>query len=188
MKNNLILSVLALLSAILLFSVKSNDKQYEQKIFLKKPQEYMTQLFVTLFNEQGAIKDKLSAHYWSYLPEKEISTLTQPHLTIFRPDGTQWFIHSKSGQVLQPNIGTIEKIILQKDVLLERKASAITTAVTIETEELSYQPKKNLATSSYFVRLMKPGMTITGIGLKAFLDKGSVELLNDVKTYYTVDR
>ena len=187
MKNNTILGVLTLLSIVLLFLIKPSETNQPYQSSSKKPQEYMMQLFVTLFNESGAVKNKLSANYWGYLPEKGISTLTRPHLTLFKPDGVQWFIHSKKGHVTQPNIGIIETITLQENVILERPASDLATAVTVETESLSYQPKKDFAESDDFVRLIKPGVTITGIGLRAPLDKGSVELLSHVKTYYLID-
>ncbi len=188
MRNNILLTCAAVFSLVLLFLLKPSQEALEKKNSLRRPQEYMTNVFITTFTETGALKNKLSALYWAYLPEKEISTLTKPHLTVFKPDGSFWFIHAATGQIKQPNIGVIDQITLQQQVVLERPQTTASTAVKLETEELHYQPKKHYAESEKFVTLTKPGLKITGTGLRAFLDQSSVELLRDVKTYYTLTR
>lgn len=186
MKNNFILIVLALLSVILLFFVKShNHKPLNSTNSDKNPQEYMTHLFVTVFTEQGLLKNKLSAKHWAYQPEAEGSTLTTPHLVIYKPDGSLWTIDADRGFIKQPNIGTLDQINLQHHVVINRPATDAFIPVTLETEELSYQPSQEYAQSDQFVVMTKPGLKISGVGMRAFLNQGSVELLNDVKTYYT---
>jgi len=188
--NNLLWLGLAVLSLMLLFLVKATDySSASLKAFLdKKPQEYMVNAFVTIFTEGGSLKNELSAKYWAYLPEKKKSTFNTPHLTIYKPDGTLWHIDAQKGEAIQPNIGTIEKVILQKKVVLERPGSSVADPIQVNTEEMDYYPKNQYAENQKFVQMNKPGLTITGVGLRAFLENGSVELLQDVKTFYTVNR
>lgn len=189
MKNNLLLLLIALLSFGLSALVKSKPEAFPKTHMRKKdPQEYMKNVFVTIYTEQGLLKDELSAHYWAYLPEQKISTLVAPHLTVYRPDGTLWIIDAKKGKIKQPTLGTIEQIALQEEVTLERPATNKVLPIKLETEELRYQPKKQYAESDVFITMTKPDLKITGTGLRAFLDQSSVELLRDVKTYYTVTR
>lgn len=186
MKNNFILIALALFSIGLLFFVKSHDPKPQHSTQAKKnPQEYMTHFFVTVFTTEGHLKNKLSANYWAYQPETEGSTLTTPHLVIYKPDGSLWTIDAERGFIQQANIGTLDQIDLHNNVVISRPAAGTIVPMTLETHDLYYQPSKEYAETDQFVVITKPGLTISGIGMRAFLDKGSVELLRDVKTSYT---
>jgi LPS export ABC transporter protein LptC len=153
------------------------------------PQEYMKTVELTIFDTHGAIKNALSADYWAYSPQTEHSILNKPKLLIYKPDHTVWEIVAKHAKVNQPNIGAIESIVLSKDVVLQSSQPTTTMAraaqVTVETQSLDYQPEKQYAETAQFVKMTKPALTITGIGLRAFLETNWVELLHDVKTYYT---
>ena len=152
------------------------------------PQEYMKAVELTIYDTQGAIKNALSADYWAYSPQTEHSILNKPKLIIYKPDHTVWEIVAKHARVNQPNIGAIESIALSKDVVLQSSQHTATTQiaqVTVETQSLDYQPEKQYAETAQFVKMTKPALTITGIGLRAFLENNWVELLHDVKTYYT---
>ena len=189
MKNNTALMSFIILSFAFLALIKVELKISNEYINIKQnPQEYMRQVFVTTFTEEGFLKDELFATYWAYLPEAQLSTLIVPHLTVHRSDGTIWHIDAKKGQVKQPSLGTIEQIALYENVVLERPATPLAISLKLETHELRYQPKKQYAESDDFITVTKPDLKITGTGLRAFLEQGSVELLRDVKTYYTVTR
>ncbi|HXH54721.1 MAG TPA: LPS export ABC transporter periplasmic protein LptC [Gammaproteobacteria bacterium] len=186
MKNNFILITLALFSIGLLFFVKSYEHKPQNHTQAKKnPQEYMTQFFVTVFTTEGGVKNRLSANYWAYQPETEGSTLTTPHLVIYKPNGTLWTIDADRGFIKQAHIGTLDQIDLHNNVVINRPATGTFVPMTLETNELYYQPSKEYAETDQLVVMRKPGLKISGIGMRAFLDKGSVELLRDVKTYYT---
>lgn len=190
MRNNFILLVFAILSFGLLFWVKSSDQEdlRRKKLANHKPQEYMRHAFVTIFSESGSLKNELSAKYWAYLPDAELSILTLPHLSIYKPDGSIWLIDAKKGRVKQPTIGNIEQLELQDEVVIERPETKTTIPLKLETTELNYYPKKEFAESEQWVVMNKPGLKMTGVGLRAYLNQGSMELLRDVKTYYTVTR
>ncbi len=189
MKKNLILVALALLSISLLFYVKSHDhKSLNRSHNEKNPQEYMTHFLVTVFTPEGSLKNKLTANYWAYQPETQGSTLTTPHIIIYKPDGSLWTIDAERGFIKQPNIGIIDQIIFNDHVVINRPATSEFIPMTLETDELLYQPSKEYAESDQFVVMTKPGLKISGIGMRAFLDRGFVELLHNVKTYYTATR
>lgn len=186
MKKNFILIVFALLSISLLFFVKSYEHKRRNNIHSEKnPQEYMDHFFVTVFTAEGLLKNKLSANHWAYQPETEGSTLTAPHLVIYKPDGSLWTIDAERGFIQQPNIGNLDQINLQNNVIINRPATGAFVHMTLETDELRYQPKKEYAETDQYVVMTKPGLKISGVGMRAFLNQGSVELLHDVKTYYT---
>ena len=186
MKKNFILITLALFSIGLLFFVKSENHGLHNNTPAKKnPQEYMTNFFVSIFSKEGHLKNELSANYWAYQPETEGSTLTMPHLVIYKPDGSLWTIDANRGFIKQANIATLDQINLHNNVVISRPASNTIFPITLETPDLYYQPHKEYAETDQCVTMKKPGLKISGIGMRAFLDKGSVELLRDVKTYYS---
>jgi len=182
-KKNISLASIALLSLIVFWKTHLTPLTPSQLVSFKKPQEYMNRLFVSRFTEQGALKETLKATEWAYLPEKAISTLKNPELQSFSPQGT-WIITAKKGQIKQPNLGTLEQIYLEKTVVLNRLAAKTITPILIETESLNYYPEIQYATSDVGVSIKKPGIEIIGVGLEAFLDKDVMKLLRDVKTAY----
>jgi LPS export ABC transporter protein LptC len=185
-RNNFILIFLALLSVALLFYVKSADHKPRNIHVETKPQEYMADFFVTLFTEDGLVKNKLSGDYWAYQPETNGSTLKRPHLIVYKPDGSVWIIDAKQAFVKQPNIGTLDDIVLHNNVVIHRPATGTFVPITLETNALLYQPSKSYAESDELVTLTKPDLKVSGIGMRAFLDKDSVELLHNVKAAYTL--
>lgn len=184
MKTNIILIMLVLTGILMLIS-PFDKKSHNYFRIDKKPQEYMTRVSVTTYTEEGQLKNELSAHYWAYLPELDTSNLTQPHLTVYKLDGTIWHIDAKEGACTQPTLGAIENIQLKNEVVLQRQASQNTYPIRLETSALNYQPKKQYAETDQFITMTKPGLTITGVGLRAFIEQGIVELLHNVKTLYT---
>lgn len=149
-----------------------------------KPQEYMTQASVKIFEETGSLQEEISANYWAYLPSEQRSVLHLPYVTIYKQAGTTWTIQATSGFIKQPTLGTLEKIELQDKVLIKRLANKNNAPIKLTTQKLTYYPKTQFAENSELVTLTKPGLIITGIGLRAFLEKASVELLQEVKTHY----
>ena len=187
MKTNITLVTLLIFSIALFFFIKNVDRDpLGRKVHIdKKPQEYMTHVAVSMYTKEGNLKNELSAKYWAYMPETQKSHLNTPHLTIYKPDGTIWYIDSKFGQIKQPTLGILENILLHEQVVIKRPETLTAIPILLETEELQYQPKEQYAESQKFIKLTKPGLVITGTGMRAFLEQGTVELLRDVKTYYT---
>jgi len=180
-KLSLLIAFTTLVTFIILWT--PNEKLPHSHL-TKRPQEYMTQVSITSFTEEGQLKNHLSAAYWAYLPETQISKLTTPHLTVYRPNNTVWLIDAKQGQIQQPTIGIIEQIKLLDTVVLQRPKTQEALPVIIETDELNYHPKTEFAETDKAITLTKPGLQITGVGLNAYIDKSLVELLHQVKTTY----
>lgn len=178
---------LLLISTALLHHTQVRPSSYPSKA-ITLPQEYMKTVELSIFDAQGSIKNALTADYWAYSPQTEHSVLNKPKLVIYKPDHSVWEIVAKHAKISQPNIGAIESIALSKDVVLQSTQASTTVhtaSVTVETQSLDYQPEKQYAETAQFVKMTKPALTITGIGLRAFLENNWVELLHDVKTYYT---
>lgn len=144
----------------------------------------MKDVSVWAYTEEGMLKHHLSADYWAYVPLHQASQLTTPHLTVYKPDNTIWTIDAKRGDVTQPTLGQIDQVELSDTVILKRPPSPNLMPITLETEVLRYQPKKQYAETDQSITLTKPDLKITGVGMRAFLEKNTVELLNNVKSQF----
>lgn len=183
--KNIYYSIAVVIVLSLVFWLSPFEKAKDLNFHIaSQPEEYMSEVMVWTFTETGDLKHNLSAAYWAYRPETSSSTLTTPHLTVYRPDNTIWNINAKRGKVTQPNIGRIEQVELLEQVVLERPETKTDMPIKIETEVIRYQPKQQFADTDQFITLSKPDLKITGTGMRAFLDKSFVELLHNVKTYY----
>lgn len=186
-KKSIFLSVLAIASLAGLWFVQS-PLHGKGRDSANRPEEYMHQVHLTLFTEEGSLKSTLSAQNWTYLSKLSVSTLTLPKLTVYKPDDTIWLISATSGVTTHETLGSIEEISLKDNVVLECPATKKAFPLKLETHELQYHPKQQYAHSEQWIQVTKPGITITGRGLRAFIAQNSLELLHDVKTHYIVAR
>lgn len=176
-------AALILLSLVFWLSPFEKTKDINFQL-ARQPEEYMSGVTVWNYSDKGDLKHYLSTAYWAYLPETGASTLTSPHLKVYKPDQTMWQIDAERGKVKQPNIGRIEQVELLGSVIMQRPATKKEMPIKVETETIRYEPKKEYAETDDFITLTKPDLTITGTGMRAFLDKSFVELLHNVKTCY----
>jgi LPS export ABC transporter protein LptC len=149
-----------------------------------QPQEYMSNVSVWAFTKTGGLEHHLSADYWAYLPKIKSSTLIEPLLIVYKSDHTLWKIQAKHGKIHQPTMGHIDQVELSDTVILQRPETADAVPIKLETEQLRYQPKTQYAETERFITMTKPNLKITGVGMRAFLENSSVELLHNVKTFY----
>lgn len=172
----------------LTFLIIPSDKTTVNHFHIEtQPQEYMNGIFIQNYTEKGELKNQLSASYWAYMPEISASIFNNPFLITYRMDGSEWRIRAEEGRAKQPKIGSIEEVTLSKHVVIERPATTKIQHIRIETEKLRYQPDKDFAESDVLVKMMKPGLLMSGIGLKAYLNQNVVHLLNKVETKYVAN-
>lgn len=183
MRSQLFFGLLAVACSLWLILPNNLEEKMSFRA-MKHPEEYMSNVSLKTYTIDGLLKNELHAEYWAYLPEKNCSELTTPHLTVYKPDKTVWHIDAKQGRVSQPSLAKVQEVELSDHVVIRRPATAKSVPIKLETAQIRYQPDKEYAESDEFVSLSKPNLTVTSQGMKAFLDRGFVELLHDVKTYY----
>lgn len=183
LKQIIIICVIVQLIVLVIALYKANK---QRKIFAKIPQqEYMKDLIVTHYTESGSIKDRIHAKYWAYIPTEQISILEQPQLYVYKPNAAEWIVRSANGIAYHATLESkVLKLDLQNDVYIERLASSNFTPVVMKTSQLFYFPEEELLETDKFVEMTKPGLAISGIGLKSNLQDNLVTLLNKVNTRY----
>ena len=150
-------------------------------------QEYMQNVVVTHFTETGVIKDQIYANYWAYLPALGISTLLHPQIHITKPTGAKWVIQAEHGKAWHTTLDSkISKLELDENVIIKRLNDNNFIPITMQTEQISYFPDTEFVETDKYVKMDKPGFHLTGIGLKGYLNKDTIQLLKEVTTYYEI--
>lgn len=151
-----------------------------------KPQEYMLNLHSSNYDAQGKVKEAIYAEYWEFNPLLGCSELSNPRVTVYKPNGEVWYLSAKKALAWHPTLADqITKVNLQDGVLIERPETANATPVKLETLALEYIPDQEMITSKEFVSMQQPGLTISGYGLLGYLDRNWIELHDKITTIYT---
>lgn len=96
------------------------------------PKEYMIQPLMSTFTEKGQLKHILAAEHWEYKPEANLSALTAPQTTIFKPHP---FLPDKTSQE-KANTNTVAKDTAQ---------TFADTPITIQSDSAEFDDKKGIA-------------------------------------------
>lgn len=172
-------------SVILIISVINNNSPNIVELEKKFPQEFMEDFTVTKFTETGNLKSKINSKKWSYIAEKKYSELSEPKIKIIKPNNDIWFISANLGKAYHPTINAkVDALFLLGNVLIKRPNENNCIPITMKTKEITYFPNKEQVETKAYVEMFKPGLKITGTGLKGYIDKNEMELLKDVTTIY----
>ncbi len=181
----------AIIGIALIIEISQDTKDPSTaSIVTEEPQEYMKQLAMVTFSDQGRIKNVINAKYWAYLPQTQISTLVTPVLSFNKPgDNTIWLISAHKGSAVHPSLDSkIERLELQDNVIVEQYVGQQSTnsaaTIKVETEQAYFYPETEEVKTDHFVTMTKPGLLITGTGLEGHFKKHIVKLLHNVKTSY----
>lgn len=158
-----------------------SDKRDE--ILRHDPDYYMENFITTTMEEDGSLKNRLSADYMAHYPENDTTELDRPKLEVFRNNKQPLMIIADKGWVTSDN----EVILLTGAVKLWedepdgiRKMEIVTTDVKILTEQ-EYAETDKPAT---FINRQS---TITATGVRAYFREERVELLSNVQTIIKPD-
>ncbi len=151
-----------------------------------KPQEYMQNLVITNYNENGLVKNVLQAQRWEFIPNNGRSNLFKPQVVLHKPNGDVWYLNSARALAWHPTIrAKITLIEMLDGVVIERPPINDATPVKIETRALQYEPDQEKISSTEFVSMQQPGLMISGYGMHGFLDRNWIELHDKITTIYT---
>lgn len=153
-----------------------------------KPQEYMSELTIVNYNEQGTPKEKLQADYWAFVPLNGRSDLSNPRVTVYKLNGDSWNISAHKAMAWHPTMADkITQIDMLENVIIQRAADNNFTATKITTENMHYFPSSKMISSDAYIDMQQPGITISGQGMLGYLDKNWIELHENITTVYNTN-
>lgn len=157
-------------------------------IFNFKPEaiieESMTDVQAWRFDKEGRLIQAVNMHSWLHYKDQTTSQITLPRVKMYPLDGSIWDISAKVGESFQTQIhGKLDKLKLSNNVIVLRSTQN-QTAWELKTQHLLFLAQKPTAITEDPVVVNGPGMRINAIGLRANLEKNTLEFLKDVRTHY----
>ena len=152
----------------------SFPKQNTQK---KVADTFFNQADIINFGETGFPKSKIIGDQIFHYPDDEDSEIINPRITLFRTKGLPVYITADHGWINKD--GT--RVFLKGHTIIRREKSQDNDFSQLETPELTIWPNKDYAETDKAVKITTAATIVTGIGMKAYLDKEHYYLLNDVK-------
>ncbi len=122
----------------------------------------------------------MKSEYLAHYPDDDSTELTKPRITLYRKEGTPWLIRSDRGWVSAEG----ELVLLSGDVTIERTSGPENRPVTVYTDDLRIRPKDQYAETDKHVVMISQNDKTEAIGLRAYIQEGRLQLLDDVKVYY----
>jgi len=186
MKNSYIISLILIIMLVVL--VRLQFKIHDKQIVQSEAQEYMHELKLYNYDEQGGLKNFISAASWKFIPKDQHSVIKQPNVTIYKYPSYFYNITADSGNLIHKTLnGKIDLIKLFSQVNIKQQHIDSTkkkSGFTLTTSYLEFDPKTELATTKQSVTIYKPGLLITGTGMNADLKNNQLELHKNVATKY----
>ncbi len=140
------------------------------------PDAFAENIIVSTLNPNGQLTQRLWAEYSEHFPKRDTTRLQTMRMELQRNDGPPWQV--KSAQALIMKGG--EKVQLSGNVELHRAGGPANKRTEAYTDLIDFWPDRDYAETDKPVRFQQPGLEVTAVGMRAYLEKDEVELLSRV--------
>ncbi len=144
------------------------------------PDTIIKQLTVQQFDTHGKLSHYLKTPLLHHIPLDNTHQLTTPHIIIYQPNQPAWEISAKTATALYGG----EQITFNNHVIVHQKQNKNRQESTFQTEELTYFPKTELATTPKEITFEQAGNVVHSTGMKAYLAQNHIQLLNNASGTY----
>jgi lipopolysaccharide export system protein LptC len=144
------------------------------------PDYFMRDFVLTTMDVNGVPANRISSNYMEHFPDDDTTELTRPSILIFRQSGPPWLIKSDRGAFTKD----AELVLLSGNVSISRKSGPDNRPVQLFTDALKVHPKSEFAETDRKVTMISDSKRTVGIGMRAYIKQGQLQLLKDVKVYY----
>ncbi len=126
----------------------------------------------------GKPETRLTADFMAHFESKDETRLTGPLLEIFRPDREPLYVRADQGWVTSGN----EVILLKGDVRFWENNARNELIMEVTTSEARVFPERDYAETDKPATLSTANTQTDSVGMKAYMDEGRIEMLNQVHT------
>ncbi|AIZ31751.1 LPS export ABC transporter periplasmic protein LptC [Pseudomonas parafulva] len=131
------------------------------------------------FLPDGKLQYEMTADKVEHLKASEITLVTTPDMHIFRGTAYPWHVQSVRAEV-NPDGSEVELIDNVRIARTDEKQRD----TLITSSRMTVFPQKQYAQTDQAVRIDGAGGTTTGVGMKAYLEDGRMDLLSNVRGQY----
>jgi lipopolysaccharide export system protein LptC len=106
--------------------------------------------------------------------------LSTPQLTLYRKSPVPWYVTSKFAEATKG----AEHVNFREDVMVQHAADQHNPATVIKTATLTVLPNAEVAETSDEITMEQPNIVIKGIGMRADMNTGDIQLLSQARGVY----
>lgn len=176
----LFLALLALAGSGWYFASSSRVIKLDDQTLSTTPDTIISELTVQQFDAQGQLSQYLQTPLMRHIPQDNTHQLETPHIIITQPNQPAWDIHAQKATALHGG----QQITFNHEVIIHQKKNKNREETTLTTEELTYFPKNQLATTTQEITILQAKNTVRSTGMNAWLADNRVQLLNNARGTY----
>lgn len=150
-------------------------------------EEAMQGVSAQRYDKNGKLIQLVEMDSWSHDKGQTVTKMISPRLTLNQDNGAQLTVSGKEGEGYQAKMGTqIDKLKIMEDVSIKQVNPKTDNTWELKTTSLLFFPKEPNPTAQTDdkVTVYAKGLMIEANGMRADLHRETVELLNQVKTFY----
>jgi len=178
----LLVSFLAIISGWVFQSIENRPILTKEKL-RHDPDYFLKNFTATTMNQKGQPAYQVKATQLKHFPDNDSMELQQPLFSFYENNIKTWTAQANEALVTQDN----NKINLKGDVILSQVLSSDKNLpITLTAEQLTIEPKKNIAHTKSKIKLHRGNNTIQSVGMKANMNKNRIEFLSKTRSHYVL--
>ena len=174
-------SILVIMAAAAwFFLTDSSSTRLEQTTLNNTPDHRFTSLEIEQFDAEGNRLHALQTPYAHHIPGEKNLWLKTPRIWVTEADQPTWTIQSQEAVISDDG----QDVVFKHQVEVEHSAFKNTPAGILKSEQLSYCPKTQLASTPLKITWEQEDNTLEAIGMKANLAEHQIDLLHNARATY----
>lgn len=162
------------------FASSSSIATLDDQTLSTTPDTIVSQLTVQQFDANGELSHYLHTPNMRHIPLNNTNQLATPHIIIHQKNQPAWEIDANEATALHGGL----QITFNTNVIIHQQKDQHTQESTLKTEELTYYPKEQLATTLKDVTFVQAGNKVQSTGMNAYLAESRVQLLSNTRGTY----
>jgi len=178
----LLIILLAIVSGWVFESIEKNPILTKKKL-RHDPDYFLKNFTATTMDKSGKPAYKVKAAHLEHYPDNDSMKMQQPFFSFYEKNIKAWTVQANEAIVLQKK----DQIHLKGHVILNQiSLDKNKQAIRLTAEQLTIEPKRNIAHTRSGIKLYKGKNTIQAIGMRADMSKKRIEFLSKTRSHYVI--
>ena len=178
----LLIILLAIASGWVFESIEKNPILTKKKL-RHNPDYFLKNFTATTMDKFGKPAYKVKAVHLEHFPDDDSIKMQQPFFTFYEKNKKAWTVQANEAVALQKK----DEIYLTGNVILKQISSVKNKQpIRLNAEQLTIEPKRDLAHTKSKIKLYKGQSTIQATGMRADMSKKRIEFLSKTRSHYVI--
>lgn len=179
----LLIILLAIFSSWVFESIEKSPILKKEKL-RHDPDYFLKNFTSTTMNNTGKPAYQIKAEYLEHYPDDDSMKLQKPFFSFYENNIKTWTAQANEAVILQKS----QQIHLKGNVILNQILSSNKNNLPIKllAEQLTIEPKQNLAHTKSKIKLHKGSSYIQALGMRADMNKNRIEFLSRTRSHYVL--